>query len=47
MHVNPFDITGKVMKGRLMVAEKRWGTTEKLIDWVDNGSKYALTLPGK
>jgi len=46
-HVKPFDITGKPMKGWIMVDQAAWRTTAKLGDWLTLGREFALTLPEK
>ena len=43
----PFDITGKPMKGWLMVDADGTRTERKLSTWVQLGVKYALSLPPK
>ena len=46
-NVKPFDITGRPMKGWVMVGEKGWKRQEDLENWLDLGKEYALTLPKK
>lgn len=46
-NVRPFDITGKTMKGWVMVEEGGWSEQEDLRKWLDLGKKYVLSLPGK
>jgi TfoX/Sxy family transcriptional regulator of competence genes len=46
-HVHPFAVTGKPMKGWLMVAEEGWRSEEELRDWLAIGRDFALTLPAK
>ena len=46
-NVKPFDITGKALKGWVMVGEQRWGKQEDLENWLNLGKEYALTLPKK
>ena len=46
-HVRPFDITGKPMKGWVMVAEKGYKTDKDLKDWLERAKKFAKTLPAK
>ena len=46
-HVRPFDITGKPMKGWVMVAEKGYKKDKDLKDWLDKTKKLAKTLPAK
>ncbi len=45
--VKPFDITGRVMKGWVMVGEQEWKKQEGLKSWLNLGRKYALTLSQK
>jgi TfoX/Sxy family transcriptional regulator of competence genes len=45
--VRPFDITGKAMKGWVMIGEQGWKRQEDLEKWLDLGKEYALTLPKK
>lgn len=42
-----FDITGKPMKGWVMVSSQGHRTKEKLAFWVEQGVTFALTLPAK
>lgn len=46
-HANPFDMTGKPMKGWLMVEPDGYETPEQLAAWVKEGVEFALTLPPK
>jgi TfoX/Sxy family transcriptional regulator of competence genes len=46
-HVELFDITGRPMKGWVMVAEPGWETHADLVKWLDLGRDFALTLPPK
>ena len=46
-NVKPFDITGRVMKGWIMVGEKGWQRQEDLVSWLHLGKEYVLTLPKK
>jgi TfoX/Sxy family transcriptional regulator of competence genes len=45
--VRPFDITGKPMKGWVMVEEDGWREPSDLLRWLELGRAYALTLPKK
>lgn len=45
--VRQFDITGKPMKGWVMVDKSAWGKNKELINWLDIGKSHALTLPAK
>jgi TfoX/Sxy family transcriptional regulator of competence genes len=46
-HVRPFDITGKPMKGWLMVEKGSWNKRNELDGWLDVGRSFALSLPKK
>ncbi len=46
-HVKPFDITGKAMKGWVMVAPQGVDTRKALLGWLQKARDFALTLPAK
>ena len=46
-HTRKFDITGKPMKGWVMVSAKGHNTDERLSYWVGQGVTFALTLTAK
>lgn len=46
-HVKPCDITGRPMKGWVMVAEEGWRTERELCSWLTLGRDFALSLPAK
>lgn len=46
-HVRPFDVTGRPMKGWLMVAGGGWPDAVALQEWLEMGRRFALTLPAK
>ena len=46
-HVRPFDMTGRPMKGWLVVEADGCKTEKQLSTWVKEGVKFALTLPPK
>ena len=46
-HAKPFDLTGKPMKGWLMVEPGGYETPEQLAAWIKEGIGFALTLPPK
>ena len=46
-HTRIFDITGRLMKGWLMVEPEGCRTLKQLSDWVSQGVTFALTLPPK
>ncbi len=43
----PFDITGKPMKGWVMLEEKGFNTDKQLKDWLNIAKQYVDTLPPK
>jgi TfoX/Sxy family transcriptional regulator of competence genes len=43
----PFDLTGRPMKGWLIVDASGCKTGKQLSAWVDEGVKFALSLPPK
>ena len=46
-NVKEFDITGKPMKGWVMVEKEAWQDKKKLVEWLDIGRSFALALPKK
>jgi hypothetical protein len=46
-HVLPFDLTGKPMKGWLLVQPAGCRTAKQLDTWVQSGVEFVLTLPPK
>ena len=46
-HTRPFDLTGRPMKGWVMVLPKGYDAEEDLREWVQRGIDFALTLPPK
>ncbi len=46
-HARPFDLTGKPMKGWLIVVAEGCKTDKQLSAWVKEGAEFALTLPPK
>ena len=46
-HVRPFDMTGRPMKGWLVVAADGVKTEKQLRAWVKEGVEFASTLPSK
>jgi TfoX/Sxy family transcriptional regulator of competence genes len=46
-HAKPFDITGKPMKGWLMVEPDGCKTKKQISAWVKEGVEFSLTLPSK
>src|SRR5262245_38206174 len=45
--VRIFDITGRPIKGWLLVSSKALAGNERLAGWVDRGVAYASSLPAK
>jgi hypothetical protein len=45
--VRKFDITGKPMRGWVMVEKGSWNTRDGLTSWLDIGRSFALSLPKK
>jgi hypothetical protein len=46
-HARAFDITGKPMKGWIMVEKGSWDKEDELTTWLDIGRLFALNLPKK
>lgn len=46
-HIREFDITGKPMKGWLMIEKGSWNNANQLAEWLDIGRSFALSLPKK
>lgn len=46
-HVRPFDMTGRPMKGWIMVSAGGYESDEDLQEWVEEGVEFALSLPPK
>ncbi len=46
-HVKPFDLTGRPMKGWLLVEPEGVKTGKQLSAWVKEGLEFASTLPPK
>jgi hypothetical protein len=46
-HTKPFDITGKVLSGWVMVEPAALATDEALRDWVNRCVAFVRTLPAK
>jgi TfoX/Sxy family transcriptional regulator of competence genes len=46
-HVRPFDMTGRPMKGWLLVEVEGVKTEKQLSTWVKEGVEFASTLPAK
>ena len=43
----PFDVTGRAMKGWVMIDGSRWEEPEELEKWLTIGRDFVLTLPVK
>jgi len=46
-HVRPFDITGRPMKGWVMVGQDGFQTDTDLTSWLDQAREFASSLPPK
>jgi len=46
-HVRPFDMTGRPMKGWLVVEAEGVKTAKQLSTWIKQGIEFASTLPPK
>ena len=46
-HARPFDMTGRPMKGWLLVEVDGVKTDKQLSAWIKEGVEFALTLPAK
>jgi hypothetical protein len=46
-HVRPFDMTGKPLKGWILVAPGGYAEDEELARWIEKGVAFAQTLPPK
>ena len=46
-HVRPFDMTGRPMKGWLVVEAEGVKTAKQLSRWIKQGIEFASTLPPK
>lgn len=46
-HVEEFDITGRTMKGWVMVSEDAFRTDRELAQWLSLAREFVVTLPAK
>ena len=46
-HVSEFDITGRAMKGWVLVAPEGVDADEQLKGWIERATKFVKTLPAK
>jgi TfoX N-terminal domain len=46
-HVRVFDMTGRPMKGWILVGPEATASDEDLAGWVDAGAEFAASLPQK
>lgn len=46
-HVREFDITGKPMKGWVMVEPEGVEDDDQLKEWIDRATRFVKTLPAK
>ena len=47
LHTRPFDMTGRPMKGWVVVIAEGYEANADLKAWVQQGVEYALSLPAK
>jgi TfoX/Sxy family transcriptional regulator of competence genes len=45
--VRPFDITGRPMKGWVMMESQGFGTDDALKEWLDQARQFVKALPSK
>jgi len=45
--VRPFDITGRPMKGWVMMESQGFGTDAALKEWLDQARQFVKALPAK
>jgi len=45
--VRPFDITGKPMRGWIMIEKEAFKSDDDLKDWLNKARKFVKTLPSK
>lgn len=46
-HVREFDITGRPMRGWVMIAADGLDDDRQLLEWLETGRDFAATLPAK
>ena len=46
-YVKPFDITGRAMKGWIMIDERGFESDDNLKKWLIKAKQFALSLPSK
>lgn len=46
-NVEPFNITGRPMRGWIIVRESGWKSRDSLTKWIEVGKRFALSLPEK
>src|SRR5271165_5485944 len=46
-HVKEFDITGRAMKGWVLVEPKGFESDDQLSDWIQRAKRFVGKLPGK
>jgi hypothetical protein len=46
-HVRPFDVTGKPMRGWVMIDPEGLETDDQLGGWIDRATAFVRTLPAK
>ena len=46
-HVGPFDVTGRPMKGWVIVDPEGLESDRDLSDWIERAIEFVITLPAK
>jgi len=46
-HVRPFDVTGRPMRGWVLVGPEGVGEDDQLARWIDRAEEFVRTLPAK
>jgi TfoX/Sxy family transcriptional regulator of competence genes len=46
-HTRKFNITGRAMRGWLMISDRKLTSEKDLLDWVQQGLDFASSLPSK
>ena len=46
-HVRPFDITGKPMKGWIMLEQEGFQEDHNLANWLNQAKEFVISLPPK
>jgi hypothetical protein len=46
-NVEEFDVTGRPMKGWVLIGPEGVGHNEQLTDWIERATRFVRTLPAK